>query len=94
MATSSSLKSELIPPPELAPPSIKHLPLAKRIEIWEQLVDENDALVCAGLKAKVGPNGDWQAAYREWYSRQREDHERALYAYAENLTRRGAANGK
>jgi hypothetical protein len=94
MRITSTTRSELVPPLELAPPSIKHLPLAKRIEIWEQIVDETDALVRAGLKAKVGPNGDWKEAYREWYSRKMAEHERALYSYAENLTRSEVANGE
>jgi hypothetical protein len=34
---------QLIPPPDLAPPSVKHLPLAKRIELWANLVDSCDA---------------------------------------------------
>jgi hypothetical protein len=85
---------QLIPPPELAPPSVKHLPLEKRIEIWEQLVDENDALVRAGLRAKIGPEGDLEAAYREWYARRMEEHERDLYARAERLNRLEAACGE
>ena len=84
----------LIPPPELAPPSVKHLPLEKRIEIWEQLVDENDALVRAGLRAKIGPEGDLEAAYREWYARRMEEHECDLYARAERLNRLEAACGE
>ncbi len=84
----------MIPPPELAPPSVKHLPLAKRIEIWAQLVDETDALVRAGLRAKIGPDGDLEQAYREWYARRAEEHRQALYQFAANLERREAANGK
>ena len=87
-------RSQLIPPPQLAPPSVKHLPLEKRIELWAQLVDENDALVQAGLQAKVGPHGNLQAAYRDWYARRMEDHERALYTFATNMTRREAGDGK
>jgi hypothetical protein len=79
---------QLIPPPELAPPSIKHLPVAKRIQLWAELVDEGDALVKSGLRAKIGPRGDLQAAYREWYARHIEEHDRYQIALAENLTRR------
>jgi hypothetical protein len=86
--------SQLIPPPELAPPSVKHLPLEKRIELWAELVDENDALVRAGLRARIGPHGDLEAAYREWYARHMEEHERGLFAFAENLTRCEAAHGE
>ncbi len=94
MLTGNSTGQQLIPPPELAPPSVKHLPLAKRIEIWAQLVDENDALVRAGLRATIGPEGDFEAAYRAWYARRMEEHERDLYARAERLNRLEAACGE
>lgn len=80
-------KHQLIPPPELSPPSIKHLSFAEKYRIWAELVDESEALLIAGLKAKVGPDGDWQQAYREWYARRMEEHERTLYRIAEKLTR-------
>jgi hypothetical protein len=85
--------SQLIPPPEIAPPSIKHLPLNKRIELWAELVDESEALVKSSLRAKIGPHGDLQAAYREWYARHMEEHDRYQIALAENLTRRERGYG-
>lgn len=88
------MQHELIPSPELAPPSISHLPLEKRIELWAELVDENEALVLAGLRAKIGPNGNLQAAYREWYARKMDEHDRATIAMLENLSRREARDGK
>jgi hypothetical protein len=94
MANGSTKLSQLIPPPDLAPPSVKHLPLEKRIEIWAALVDESDALVRAGLRAKIGPDGDLQAAYRDWYARQMTEHEQVLYAFAERLTEIEAAHGE
>jgi hypothetical protein len=87
MIAGESKGQQLIPPPELAPPSVKHLPLAKRIEIWAQLVDETDALVRAGLRAKIGPEGDLEQAYREWYARRAEENRQDLYAFAERLDR-------
>lgn len=89
-----SSKAQLIPSPEMAPPSVKHLPVAKRIQIWAELVDEGDALLKAGLRAKIGPTGNLEAAYREWYARHMEQHDRWQVALAENLTRRERANGK
>ena len=88
------MQNQLIPPPELAPPSVKHLPLEKRIALWAELVDENEALLLAGLRAKIGPAGDLQAAYRQWYARHIEDHDRMLTAFYENLTKREATVGK
>jgi hypothetical protein len=88
------MPNQLIPSPELAPPSVKHLPLAKRIELWFELLDENESLLLSGLRAKVGPNGDVKAAYREWYARHMADHDRMLATFAENLTRAQARHGK
>jgi hypothetical protein len=68
--------------------------LAKRIELWGELVDESEALVLAGLRAKIGPDGDLQAAYREWYARRMEEHDRAQYAMLANLSRRSASRGE
>ncbi|MEX2171784.1 MAG: hypothetical protein WD851_20865 [Pirellulales bacterium] len=87
------MRNQLIPPPELAPPSVKHLPLAKRIELWSELVDESEALLLAGLRAKIGPDGDLQAAYREWYARHMEEHDHAQHAMLANLSRRGTRHG-
>ena len=86
------MKHELVPPADLAPPSISHLPLSQRIELWAQLVDESEALLIAGLKAKVGEGGDWHEAYRQWYARHMEEHDRMQIQFAKNLTRREAVN--
>ena len=89
-----TMANELIPSPELAPPSVKHLPLAKRIELWEQLVDESEALLLSGLRARIGPDGDLVAAYREWYSRHMEEHDRMQFALAANLSHRETDRGR
>jgi hypothetical protein len=85
--------NQLIPSPELAPPSVKHLPLDKRIELWADLVDGCEAFLLAGLRSRIGPQGDLQAAYRDWYARSMEDHERAQIRFLDNLSRREAASG-
>jgi len=88
------MPNQLIPPPELAPPSIKHLPLEKRMQLWYELIDESEAFLLAGLRAKVGPDGDLPAAYREWYARHMEEHDRAQIAFALELSRREALHGQ
>jgi hypothetical protein len=88
------MRNQLIPPPELAPPSVKHLSLAKRIELWSELIDENEALLRAGLRARIGPGGDLKAAYREWFGRHLADRDRMQIALAENLSRREAQDGR
>lgn len=88
------MPNQLIAPPELAPPSVKHLSLEKRVELWAELVDESEALVVAGLRARIGPDGDLQAAYRDWYARRMQEHERMLRSLLDNLSRHEAKNGQ
>jgi hypothetical protein len=87
------MSNQLIPPPELAPPSVKHLPLEKRIELWSNLVNACEAFLLAGMRSRLGPGGDVQAAYREWYARRMDDHEKAQTTFLENLSRREAGGG-
>jgi hypothetical protein len=87
------MDNQLIPPPDLAPPSVKHLPLAKRIELWANLVDSCEAFLLAGLRSRIGAEGDLQAAYRDWYARSMEEHDRAQIQFLENLSRREAGSG-
>jgi hypothetical protein len=87
------MAGQLIPPPELAPPSVKHLPLAKRIEVWRNLVDSCEALLLAGMQKRIGPEGDLQSTYRDWYARRMEDRERNQIQFLENLSRRESRHG-
>ncbi len=88
------MEPQLIPPPELAPPSVRHLPLEKRIELWAELVDESEAMLLAGLRARVCPQGDLQAAYRQWYARCMEEHDRQQIRFAESLSHLEQEDGK
>lgn len=87
------MANQLIPPPETASPSVKHLPLEKRIELWAQLVDACDALLLSNLRSRAVVQSDWKAAYRDWYSRTMEEHDRAQVQFLTNLSRREAAGG-
>lgn len=62
--------SELIPPPDQAPPGIGHLSPADRVRLWAQMVDEGDRLVFEGFLRRH--HGDADAARRaaeEWLDR-------------------------
>jgi hypothetical protein len=65
--------------------------LDTKLKLWAELVDGCEELLIAGLRERVGPHGDWQAAYREWYARKMDDHERAQIQFLENLSHREAA---
>jgi len=88
------MKNQLIPPPDLAPPSVRHLPLGRRIQLWGDLLDRCDAFLLASLRDRIGPEGDLQAVYRQCYARYQQDHERAQIQFLENLSRREAARGE
>ena len=38
------------------------------------MVDEGEAFLIAGLRAKIGRGGDLKSAYRQWYARHLEEH--------------------
>jgi len=88
------MSGELIPPVELAPPSVKHLTVEQRINLWADLVDQTEAFLLAGLRSRIGPSGDLKTAYREWYARYLADRERSQIQFLQNLSRREAGLGQ
>lgn len=61
------------PPP---PPEV----MAERFRIWKDLMDTCELLVRAGLRHKIGPDGDLDAAYQEWIRQDSERRSRDKYA--------------
>ncbi|MDP6356915.1 MAG: hypothetical protein QF473_17520 [Planctomycetota bacterium] len=49
---------------------------AERIQMWCELMDFTESVLRAGLRRKVGPDGDVEAAFREWYQREMEQRDR------------------
>lgn len=77
---------ELLPPPELAPaPMPEHLTMDERIAVWVDLMDACDAMVMAGLRREIGPEGDLRAAFRRWHAAQREEHDQMIVRWARRL---------
>jgi hypothetical protein len=50
-------------------------------------------ILMAGLRHKVGPGGDVEAAYREWYAREMEEHDAMMRQMAANFSRREGRHG-
>ena len=50
----------------------------QRILAWCDLMDSLEQFLLAGLRRKIGPDGDLEAAYREWYQRQMEERDKAI----------------
>ena len=82
------MTNQLIPPPELAPPSLRHLSPGQRIEIWAALLDESEAMLRANLRALTGNEREFRAAYQEWNGRRLEQKERDQVRFLKNLARR------
>lgn len=74
---------QLIPPPDLAPPSVKHLTPTEKILLWAQMIEQGDQLVMAGLRHKLGPDADLRAAFIEWRDRNSAERDRELALAAE-----------
>jgi hypothetical protein len=51
---------------------------AARIARWLDLMRTTDKLLLAGLRRKIGPDGDLAAAYRQWYADHMRDHDVAV----------------
>jgi hypothetical protein len=87
------MKNQLIPPPELAPPSVRDFPAEQKIALWAEMVDEGDQFLMASLRRRLGPNADVQAAFLEWLDRRNAEHDRAVVQMITNLRRRERAYG-
>ncbi len=64
--------------PRRGPRTVNGVTPGQRILQWADLVDSCEEILLAGLRRKVEPGGDVQAAYREWLSRQMAEHERTI----------------
>jgi hypothetical protein len=82
------MAGELLPPPELAPPIPDQTTPEERVLMWLDLMRTCETFLLAGLRREIGPDGDLQEAYRRWYARQREEHDRTVIHVLEEFNRR------
>jgi hypothetical protein len=87
------MTSQLIPPPDLAPPVPDNLTAEQRIALWAEVLDACEELLLAGLRREVGPDGDVHAAYRQWHTQQMESHDDMIRRMLLNLHRRESGHG-
>jgi hypothetical protein len=81
------MKNQLIRPPELAPPSIWHLPAEEKIAIWAKMVDDADEFLMACLRSRLGSDAKAEKAFLEWLERRDAEHDRAVALMITNLRR-------
>ncbi len=85
--SSTERADRLLPPP---PPRDHHEALAAYFE----LLDLGDMFLRAGLRHQLGPEGDVEAAYREWNRRQMEADTRKTIHMLTELNRREGRHGQ
>ena len=88
------MPNQLIPVAGMEPSLPDHLTPDQCLAAWMDLMDASEELLLAGLRREIGPDGDLQEAYRQWYARWMEEHDRATRQMAENLYRRGVRHGQ
>jgi len=86
------MTGQLLPPKDLAPTVAEDTTPGQRIAIWLDLMSTGHKLLMAGLRHQVGPDGDVQAAYREWYRQQMDEHDRKLVRMLERMNRNNDAS--
>lgn len=52
----------------------------QRMLIWKDLMDTCELLLLAGLRHKIGPDGNLDEAYRDWVKQDNERRSREKYA--------------
>jgi hypothetical protein len=62
-------RSQFIPPPDLAPPSIAGLSPVDRVRLWAQLVDEGDRILYESFLRQHGDATAARRAMQEWLDR-------------------------
>ncbi len=88
------MANQLIPPPGMEPTIPANLTPEQRIALWVDLANAGEELLLAGLRRKVGPQGDVVAAYREWYAEQMLEHDQMIRRMAASFYRRGVRHGR
>lgn len=56
-------KAESTPPPPLP----KNMPDEQRVAAWADWLDTCEQFLLAGMRRRIGPEGDLQAEFRRWY---------------------------
>jgi hypothetical protein len=81
------------PATNLGPPVPEYLTGEQRIALWLSFLNLGTGLVLEGIRRDVGPDGDWQQAYRKWQTEQQEEHDRMICNLLGELGRREQRHG-
>ncbi len=73
---------------------LRRIDAEHHIARWVDLMDACEQFLLAGLRRKVGPDGDVVAAHRAWYARQMEEHDAMMLHMLEEFARRSRQDGQ
>jgi len=77
-----------IGPGDLGPSVAEGVTAQQCVGAWLDLMGTCEQFLLAGLRREIGPGGDLQAAYRQWYAKQMEEHDRMMLHLLEEFARR------
>ena len=83
------MAGQLIPPPGFEPQVPADATPQQCIRLWVDLMDACEQFLLARLREEIGPDGDLEAAHRQWYQRQMEEHDRTMLHMMQEFERRG-----
>src|SRR5438132_14334693 len=88
-ASASRTGGQLIPPPELAPGPPAGATREQCVVLWFDLVEATDEILLAALRSRYGSPEEVEAAYRQIYARQVEEHDKKVHHMMSEFYRRG-----
>jgi hypothetical protein len=79
---------QLIPPPELAPGPPAGATREQCVAMWFDLVEATDEILLAALRSRYKSQEEVEAAYRQIYARQVEEHDKKVRHMMSEFDRR------
>ena len=86
------MADSLVAQPDSPPVAPLNLTPEQRIAVWVDLMDTCEQFLLGGLRRRIGPDGDLQAAFRAWYAKQMDEHDEMMIRMIREFDRR--SNGR
>lgn len=77
-----------VPPARFLPLNSRPLSMSQRVAAWFELMESSEQFLLAGIRHRIGPEGDLTHAVRRWYRQEMEQHDQTVIGLLEQLGRR------